>query len=320
MVAVIRAERRSTVLTPSSLACLSRIPTINLTAGCSIGCAYCYTLGYSSNPGDGKVVLYENTLEKLKAELARKRIKPRAVFFSPSSDLFQPVPEVLALGHQVLEFLLSKGIGVAFLTKGEIPEGTMSLLLGHAENVRAEVGIITVDENIARVFESEAANPRVRLEQIARLIRGGVPTEARIDPVLPSITDAPHVLRRLFRSLAKAGVKRVAVSTLFLRPAILDSLKRNLPDKNALQILLGAYAVSGRLAIRAEHSSVIALPRERRQAIFEGVKHAAREHRIEVSICACKNPDLARGTCGISGRWSRQRQGSIQRSLFDMGE
>ncbi len=32
---VIRADRKSDVLKPSSLACLSRIPTINLTAECN---------------------------------------------------------------------------------------------------------------------------------------------------------------------------------------------------------------------------------------------------------------------------------------------
>ena len=46
MVKLIRTKRRSAVLTPSSLACLSRIPTVNLTAGCAHGCLYCYTRGY----------------------------------------------------------------------------------------------------------------------------------------------------------------------------------------------------------------------------------------------------------------------------------
>ena len=175
MVTVIRAQRRSSVLSPSSLACLSNIPTINLTAGCSIGCIYCYTLGYSSHPGDGKVVLYENILEKLEAELSRTRKKPQAVFFSPSSDLFQPVPEILELGYQILEFLFSEGIGVVFLTKGQIPEKTMRLLLAHAQMVKGEIGIITLDEDIARLFEPHASPPKVRLELAAKLIRGAIP-------------------------------------------------------------------------------------------------------------------------------------------------
>ena len=128
MVTVISANRRSAVLTPSSLACLSDIPTINLTSGCAHGCLYCYTRGYSGYPGEGRIVVYSNTLAKLREELSRKRKKPPAVYFSPSSDLFQPVPEVLELGYEILEFLFSQQIGVAFLIKGQIPEQHLSLI------------------------------------------------------------------------------------------------------------------------------------------------------------------------------------------------
>ncbi len=318
MVTIIHAERRSPVLTPSSLACLSHIPTINLTAGCTIGCVYCYALGYSSNPGKGKVLLYENTLEKLRSEFARKRTKPRAVYFSPSSDLFQPIPEVLALGHSILEFLLSKGIGVAFLTKGHIPDGTMSLLLSHADKVQAQIGVITLDEDIVRLFEPNAASPGVRLEQMAKLVTGGIATEARLAPILPGITDTPSALNRLFSAIAKARVKRAAASTLFLRPGISESLKRNVHNGEVLQGMLAFYQDARRLAVRAEHSSVTTLPHAQRDEIYQGIGHVAKEHGIALSICACMNPDLARGTCNISGRWPRRSRRAAQPRLFEV--
>jgi len=90
------------VLTPSSLACLAHVPTVNFTAGCAHECPYCYARGYLTHPGEGKIRFYTNTLAKLREELRRKRKKPTTVYFSPSSDLFQPVPEVLRLqepGH-----------------------------------------------------------------------------------------------------------------------------------------------------------------------------------------------------------------------------
>jgi len=99
MVAVTRAKRRSAVLTPSGLACLSVLPTINLTAGCLHDCVYCYIRGYRNYPGESRVILYEDTLERLRHELRLGQPKPRAVYFSPSSDLFQPAPEVLELSQ-----------------------------------------------------------------------------------------------------------------------------------------------------------------------------------------------------------------------------
>ena len=97
MTQVIRTERKSAVLAPSGLACLAHVPTVNLTAGCAHECGYCYARGYLTHPGEGKVRFYTNTLAKLREELPRKRKKPATVYFSPSSDPFQPVPEVLKM-------------------------------------------------------------------------------------------------------------------------------------------------------------------------------------------------------------------------------
>ena len=320
MVTVVPTNRRSAVLTPSSLACLAHMPTVNLTSGCAHGCRYCYTRGYSTHPGEDKVVVYRNTFEKLRDELARKREKPRAVYFSPSSDLFQPVPEVLEIGYHVLEFLLSQGVGVAFLSKGHIPKKTMGLLLNHTDNVRAQIGITTLDENIQRMFEPNTASPSVRIAQIAKLINSGIATEARLDPVLPGLTDTPDTLRQLFSALAGAGVKRAAVSTLFLRPSVIKSLKRNIYDTEVLHMLLGFYQEARRMAIHAERSSVIALPSAMRNEIYTRISHAAEEYGIEMAICACKNPDLAHGTCNIGGTWPKWPEHDEQPRLFDRGD
>jgi DNA repair photolyase len=314
MVKVIQTDRRSAVLTPSNLACLSHMPTINLTSGCAHSCVYCYTRGYSTHPGENKVILYRNTLDKLKSELAHKRIKPKAVYFSPSSDLFQPVPEVLELGYHVLDFLFSQDIGVAFLSKGHIPEKTMKLFLDNANKVKAQIGITTLDESNQRRFEPHAASPGVRIEQITRLIAGGIATEARLDPVLPGLTDTPDGLQQLFSALVKAGIKRVAVSTLFLRSSVLESLKRNVQNAELLHRLLDFYSEAKRMAIHAERSYVITLPGPVRKEIYERIGRIAEEYGIEQAICACKNPDLAHGTCNIGGNWPRHE---TQRDLLE---
>lgn len=312
MVTVIKAKRKSAVLTPSSLACLSVMPTINLTAGCLHDCAYCYIRGYSTYPGESRILLYENTLQKLRDELTRRQTKPHAVYFSPSSDLFQPVPEVLELAEAVLNFLFGKGIGVAFLTKGRIPDHMLRLLIDHAKLVQAQVGIITLDEDISQSFEPNAAGPRRRLNQMEALITGGVPTEARLDPILPGLTDADRSATPLFSALAQAGVKRAAAGVLFLRPAIVQSLTRNVPDKEMLDSLLGAYRERQQIGIRANGSSVQTLPPEVRREIFARMREAAGVYGIELSVCACKNPDLARGSCNIAGTWPRRQPRAVQ--------
>jgi DNA repair photolyase len=312
MVSISWIKRKSPVLLASSLSCLSHIPSVNLTSGCAHECVYCYARGYSIYPGENKVVIYKNTLEKLKSELTRKKKKPQAVYFSPSSDIFQPVPEVLDLSHSILEFLLSNGVGIAFVTKGHIPDKTMRLLLRHPDKVRAQLGIITPDENIRRIFEPNTASVDQRLEQMKKMILGGIAVEARIIPILPGITDIPECINALFQAIVKTGITRAAISTLFLRPAILGAIKRHIPDKDILGHLLDSYKDVGRLAVHAENSSVIPLPRPKREEIYSRFREIADKYSIELSICGCMNPDIG-GTCNITGKWLVQ---NTQPGLF----
>ena len=315
MVTVTRAKRRSSVLTPSGLACLSVLPTVNLTAGCLHDCVYCYIRGYRNYPGESRIVLYEDTLERLRYELRLGHPKPRAVYFSPSSDLFQPAPEVLELSHAVLEFLLSQGIGVAFLTKGEIPDQTLELLIDHAELVQAQIGLITLDDELARILEPHAASPRTRLWQLHSLIAGGVAAAARLDPILPTLTDDPGALERQFAALAQVGVKRVAAGVLFLRPGILYWLSKSVP-REMLAPLLKAYRNGEEAVMRGAVYPVQNLSLERRSEIFSRLREAADAHGIRLDICACKNSDIARGSCNIAGTWPARSPRAGQPALI----
>ena len=299
-------NRKSSVLTTSSIACLSEIPTINLTAGCAHECLFCYGRGYRSFPGEGKIEIYANTLDQLKQELPRKRKKPVAVYFSPSSDLYQPINEVLDLGYEVLSFLLENSVGVSFLTKGAIPQRHLELLARYPMLVRAQIDITTLNEELQSLFEPQAAPPTIRLQQAKSLIKSGIATTMRLDPILPGLTDNQATFDALLEKINETGVKEVAASTLFLRSPIIGTLKRHIHDQNILIPLLSHYSQDCQLDIQAQagsKSTLNALPSEYRKAIFFRLNEAAAKYGITVKICACKNSDIASGTCNIAGNW-----------------
>lgn len=305
MVEVELADRKSTVLLPSSIACLSRMPTVNLTSGCAHQCLYCYTRGYKTHPGVGKVTLYRNTFEKIRAELPRKRKRPRAVYFSPSSDLFQPIPEALEMAYEILDYLFAEGIGVAFLTKGEIPERHMALLEKNAPLVRAQIGLISLDDRVLSGFEPCAASAQTRLAQIERIASANIVSQVRLDPILPGLTDDEESLEALCAALANRGVKRIAASVLFLRSAVVHSFNKNIADKELLDSLLGQFSQRHSLGIHAGKSRVNALSPEVRRAIHARVSEIAGRHGIATRLCSCKNPDVTNQCCTIAGDWSR---------------
>ena len=126
--------------------------------------------------------------------------------------------------------------------------------------VEGRIGLITLDPRIAAAFEPGAATPEVRLAQAAELIGAGIPVEARLDPILPGVTDGTDCLEPLCAALARIGVRRIAASVLFLRPAVTGSLRRHIKDKLMLDRLLDCFAGGEPLAIHAGHSRVRAIP------------------------------------------------------------
>jgi DNA repair photolyase len=299
VVIVERQKRKGPILTPSSLPCLGNMPTINITEGCAHGCLYCYTQGYSGYPGAGRVVLFDNIPELVRTELCRKRRRPRRVYFSPSSDAFQPVPEILDVTYQTMSVLLESGVEVAFLTKGAIEERFLAMFSRCPTSVSAQIGITTLDQGLWRAFESGAASPRQRLQTIEDLTRIGVATRARLDPLMPDLTDTEENLSALLAELSRRGVQDIAASYLFLRPAFARGLSEH----------LHRGAGSARPACEWHWHDFAdgvgggqMIDREDRRQRFDRLEVLAAKHGIGVHVCACKNPDLAAGSnCRIAG-------------------
>ena len=300
MARLITKNRKSNILTPSQLRCLSKIPTINITTGCFHNCIYCYAKGYSQYPGDDKVILFANTADKLKEELARKRKKPVAVYFCPSCDPFQPVSQILDQTYETMETLLKAGIGVQFLTKAVVPANFIKLFARFGNLVCAQVGLTCVDDNIRKIFEPRAASVSERLATLKNLAEIGVTTGARADPLVYGVVDSDNSLRNLFTAIAKAGVKEVAVNYLFLRPAIEESIKKNISNKELLCRLLEPYSEGLTLPIGLKNSQGLSLPKEIRQKAFERVKNIASKFGFSVHFCGCKNSDIMTESCHIT--------------------
>ena len=299
MVAIERRKRKGPILTPSSIPCLSRIPTINITEGCAHGCAYCYTQGYSGYPGAGRVVLYDNIPDLVQAELRRKRKRPRRVYFSPSSDAFQPLPEVLEMTYQTMSVLLRNGVEVAFLTKGKVEEPFLALFSRTPASVFAQVGVTTLCEQFWRIVEPRAASPTQRLETIKGLAEIGVATTARLDPLIPDVTDTDDSLGPLLGELKRRKVCGIAASYLFLRPAFAQKFSRLLGPLSDLSSSIVNWSWQD-FADGVGGGQMIG-PEERCHRLAR-LTALAERLGIALHVCTCKNPGLGAGAgCQIAG-------------------
>ncbi|MDY7108235.1 MAG: radical SAM protein [Planctomycetota bacterium] len=272
---------------------------MNVTAGCMHDCAYCYIKGYSQYPGDKTVVLYTDTAERVAQELKRKRSKPRSVYFCPSSDAFQPRTEILDESYRTMRILLEADVGVEFVTKGEVPRRFLDLFASHRGLVSGQVGLITLDDDLNHVLEPGAPSAGRRLATVRRLIRAGVRTSLRIDPIIHGVTDSDQQLARLLSAARFCGVSSVSASFLFLRPAIRSSLRRGLAGDPLLARILRPFDESDRQGLRGGSRGAIALPAETRRVAFARITDLAQRNGLELRICGCKNSDLVGTRCSL---------------------
>jgi DNA repair photolyase len=306
MVNIRLIDRQSNALTPSSLRCLSHLPTINMAAGCAHGCAYCYIRGYPNYPGDNTVTVYRNTAEQVASELKRRRTrnKPAAVYFCPSSDAFMPVKDVLDQSYRTMETLLDHGVGVQFVTKGAIPDRFFTLFARHPGLVAGQVGLTTLNEKLNAELEPNAAPApgTARLDTLKRLLDIGVDASLRADPLIHRVTDDDANLNTLFAEASKRGVRDVSVSYLFLRPAIRKSLQRTIRDPDLLQRILAPFENQPRASFCTRESGHggVTLPTELRRREFDRIRRIAERCSLTLRICGCKNADITTGMCRLT--------------------
>ncbi len=300
MVNVKLIDRKSKALTPSRLRCLSHLPTINMTAGCMHGCAYCYIRGYSQYPGDDAVVVYRNTAEQVEQELKRKRKRPVAVYFCPSSDAFMPVDEVLEQSYCTMKLLLEQDVGVQFVTKGAIPDRFIDLFAAKPELIAGQVGLTTLDDQLNAAIEPGTAPANRRLNDLRRLVDIGATASLRADPLICGVTDGDANLETLFVAAAERGVSDVSASYLFLRPAIVGSLKRSLADKELLQRIFVPFDQADAASLRGGEGGGKSLPLEVRRANLDRIRQIAERFGLTLCICGCKNSDMTSSKCHLT--------------------
>jgi DNA repair photolyase len=175
--------------------------------------------------------------------------------------------------------------------------------------VLARIGLITLDEDLARRFEPFAAPPASRVMNIVNMVQAGVRVSVRIDPILPGISDSGESLSRLIETISSAGASALSISALVMRPRIARQLLEELPAPLARDILRHYAGQPYRRVMTSERTQL--LPKPLRLAQYARIKDIARRLNLPCSLCGCKNPDLPWESCDLGTDASR----SVQRQL-----
>lgn len=265
--------------------------SLNIAQGCAHRCAFCFARAYPSYPGDEVVYLFDDTPQRLAAELKSRRNRPRAVYISPSTDPFMPLAEVQAETAAVVDVLAEHGIEAWLMTRGFIRPAILRRLAAHRAHVQVTVGLTTLDRRLQRLLEPLAAPPRLRLRQIAQLREQGIAVQVELAPLVPGVTDGRENLEPLLEALARCGIRRVMTGYLFLRPAIGEQLVGALGPCGLDEPVLSAFE-SGPILQDGAIAAARYLPKVRRQRGYAAVMALASRHGITVTVSGLTNPDF----------------------------
>ncbi len=143
----------------------------------------------------------------LEEELAKPGYVCRPITLGANTDPYQPVERRLRVTRGILEVLARCRHPVTVITKGALVLRDLDLLADLAKDGLAGVGvsITTLDAELKRVMEPQAASPHARLEAVRRLNEAGVPAGVLVAPVIPGLTD--HELEGILEASARAGAR-----------------------------------------------------------------------------------------------------------------
>jgi DNA repair photolyase len=169
--------------------------TFNPYTGCDHACVYCYASSYIPKFSDCRPK--KDLIPRLKREVAK--LKGEVISIANSSDPYPNLEAKAGLMRKCLEILSQHNCKVQVITKASLVTRDIDLLKKVPSMV--SLTITTEDDNMAKLIEPNAPSSTERLKTAETLIKKGVPTSVRIDPVIPFVNDTPENLIETLASI-----------------------------------------------------------------------------------------------------------------------
>jgi len=259
--------------------------TFNPYTGCDHACVYCYASSYI--PKFFRCRPKKDLIPRLKRETAK--LKGELISISNSSDPYPSLEAETGLMRKCLEILSRCNCKIQVVTKSNIMVRDIDFLKKTQSMVT--LTITTDNDNISKIIEPNAPPSSQRLKAAETLIRKGIPTSVRVDPIIPFANGNPE---NLVETLASIDVKHITSSTYKVKP---DNWKRfSMALPKTAEKLKPFYFEKGERIGRS-----IYLPKELRLKLMEKVAVLAKKYGIQFGTCREGLSHLNTATC--DGSW-----------------
>jgi DNA repair photolyase len=188
--------------------------SINPYRGCSHACPYCFArpshayMGLSPGLDFETRLFYKADAAKvLEQQLARPGYVCKSITLGANTDPYQPVERRAKVTRSILEVLARTRHPAFILTKSALVVRDLDVLTDMARDGLVSVGIsvTTLDVELKRRMEPQAASPQARLRTLAALSAAGIPTSVMAAPMIPALND--HELEAILEAASAAGAR-----------------------------------------------------------------------------------------------------------------
>lgn len=243
--------------------------TFNPYTGCDHGCLYCYASSYI--PNFQKCRPKKNLLSRLKREAAR--LNGELVSISNSSDPYPQLEQKMGLTRKCLEILQESRCRIQLVTKSDLVTRDIDIL----QNVPCVVSVtvLTSDDEISKRLEPGAPVSSSRLKAIEELVRKGIPSTARVDPIIPFLNDD---LESLVRTIAELGSHHITFSTYKMKPDNWKRFSKGFPE--VAEKLRPLYFNKGKRVGQSTY-----LPRDLRIDLMKKAKQLTKKYNLKFGCC-----------------------------------
>jgi DNA repair photolyase len=270
--------------------------SLNPYKGCAHACTYCYAREYHAKMGrdtgagfDREIDVKINFADVLRTELKHLRLRETAAL-GTGTDPYQPCEGRYQLSRKALAALCDSPLPLVVITKGSLVVRDIDLLvrLSALVPVRVCLSIPTVNTDISKRAEPDAAPPRARLEAVRRLRAAGVDAGVLAAPVLPGLTDDEASLDAVAAAARAHDASFFHIRPLKLDPGVRPHYFRMLAEHFPTLVPPTTEAFAGR--VNPDRSYVDALEHRVRRIRARHGFHEDRQRAAPASRAAALGP------------------------------
>ncbi len=216
---------------------------INFAIGCTFGCRFCYVDSIHkkfSFKRAGEIVYndwgyYFSVAENL-SELIEKtpwdKWKGQEIMLSSTHDAY--LPHLNGWARKILDTALPHGVKFCIQTRSPLVEKDFDLIEQYRRQVRLQISIATMKDQLSRLIEPRVVPPRRRIEILRKAKIQGLRTGVIIAPVFPPISQRHDVigdLEEIAEQLSDIRPDRIYGESLHVRGLNLAYIEKAIGQK-----------------------------------------------------------------------------------------